>query len=59
MALLDGATKGLVEEVAPNSLQLGELVEDGVEVLDLLEYGVAGDLEGVLGRASLDEMVWE
>lgn len=59
MALLDGAKEGLVEEVAPNSLRLRELVEDGVEVLDLLEYGVAGDLEGVLGRASLDEMVWE
>ena len=59
MALLDGATEGLVEEVAPNSLRLRELVEDGVEVLDLLEYGVAGDLEGVLGRVSLDERGWE
>ena len=43
MARLDGEMEGLVGGlvggVATNSLQLRELVEEGVEVLDLLEGG--------------------
>ena len=66
MACLDGELGGVVEGVVTN--QVRELEKDEVEVVvggeavglaDAEEDSGAGDLEGVLGRVSLDEWVWE